>query len=261
MNKKVILHSDAAKSYKCPVPGGASWQCGALQEASESRWEVGLAEAELCQGCYSQSPRGKAIYPLQGRHPGDWQYWKFLKDRVQINQNCRVGSAALRAKLRSAQYEYWHRNQDLWVATGALCSWEMTKFIQSVWSILSENKGNRTSCVLLSEDLFLLSVMRTNVFHLCKGHTPSLSCAGNHRAPSSYCAGKLFRLNFCDSNKWMFKHAWGLQTCFCNLFMLKLAKNHAAKWIYMSSCLYHICWTDTGFHTASCFECKLLATR
>ena len=24
---------------------------------------------------------------------------------------------------------------------------------------------------------------------------------------------------------------------------------------------YHICWKDTGFHKASCFECKLLATR
>ena len=68
-------------------------------------------------------------------------------------------------------------------------------------------------------------------------------------------------MNFCDSNKRMLKHVWRLQTCFCNFFMLKLAKNHAAKWIYMSSCLYHICWKDPGFHKASCFECKLLATR
>ena len=86
-------------------------------------------------------------------------------------------------------------------------------------------------------------------------------CRVQATARSSYCAGKLFRLNFCDSSNRMFKHVWGLQTCFCNLFMLKLAKNHAAKWIYMSNCLYHICWKDTGFHKASCFECKLLATR
>ena len=170
------------KKLQVPCPRGASWQCGALQEASESRWEVALEEAELCQGCYPQSPREKGIYPLQGRHQVIDRTWRFLKDRVQINQNCRAGSAALRAKLRSAQYEYGHRNQDLWVATGALCSWEMTKFIQladahgemtkfiqSAWSVLPENKGSRTSCVLLSGDLFLLSVMQTNVFHLCRG--------------------------------------------------------------------------------------------
>ena len=46
--------------------------------------------------------------------------WKFLKDRLPLNQNCKVGSAALRAKLRSAQYEYWHKNDDLWLATGVL---------------------------------------------------------------------------------------------------------------------------------------------
>ena len=31
--------------------------------------------------------------------------------------------------------------------------------------------------------------------------------------------------------------------------------------LHVESCLYHICWKDAGFHKASCFECKLLATR
>ena len=161
------------------------------------------------------------------------------------------------------------RNRSIGIET-KIFGWPLEPFAHGKW--LSSSSWRDRSCrktkevalhasFLLSEDLFLLSVMQTNVFHLCRGHTPSLSCAGNHRAPPSYCAGKLFRLNFCDSNKRMFKHVWGLQTCFWNLFMLKLAKNHAAKWIYMSSCLYHICWKDTGFHKASCFECKLLATR
>ena len=45
-------------------------------------------------------------------------------------QNAKVGSSLLRAKLRSAQYQYWHRNQDMWVASGTLCEWLMTKFIK-----------------------------------------------------------------------------------------------------------------------------------
>ena len=36
--------------------------------------------------------------------------WKFLKDRLTINQNAKVGSSLLRSKLRSAQYQYWYRN-------------------------------------------------------------------------------------------------------------------------------------------------------
>ena len=50
--------------------------------------------------------------------------WRFLKDRIIVNQNCRAGSKALRAKPRSAQYEYWHKNDDLWLHCGVLSrSW------------------------------------------------------------------------------------------------------------------------------------------
>ena len=54
--------------------------------------------------------------------------WRFLKERIVLNQRCKVGTARLRAKVRSAQYEYWHRNEDLWLCTGELCTWQMKKF-------------------------------------------------------------------------------------------------------------------------------------
>ena len=31
-------------------------------------------------------------------------------------------------ELAPTKYEYWHKNDDLWLATGVLCSWEMVKF-------------------------------------------------------------------------------------------------------------------------------------
>ena len=55
--------------------------------------------------------------------------WRFLKDRISCNQNCRVGTAALLAKLCSSKYEYWMRNTDLWLAISTLCTWQMTKFM------------------------------------------------------------------------------------------------------------------------------------
>ena len=36
--------------------------------------------------------------------------WRFLKEHISINQNVKAGSTLLRAKLRSAQCEYWYRN-------------------------------------------------------------------------------------------------------------------------------------------------------
>ena len=55
--------------------------------------------------------------------------WRFLKERVRVNQHTKAGSSLLRAKLRSAQYEYWNRSKDLWLACGELCSHVMRKFL------------------------------------------------------------------------------------------------------------------------------------
>ena len=53
--------------------------------------------------------------------------WRYLKDRIKLNQKCTVGSSLLRAKIRSAQYEYWHRNADMWLASGVICGWRNAK--------------------------------------------------------------------------------------------------------------------------------------
>ncbi|CAE7268204.1 unnamed protein product [Symbiodinium pilosum] len=57
------------------------------------------------------------------------RHWKFLKERVLVNQHTKAESSLLKAKLRSAQYEYWSRNADFWVGCGELCSHSMQKFL------------------------------------------------------------------------------------------------------------------------------------
>ena len=54
--------------------------------------------------------------------------WRFLKDRIARNQHSKAGSSLLRGKLRSAQYEHWFKNQDLWLACGDLCPESLRKF-------------------------------------------------------------------------------------------------------------------------------------
>ncbi|CAJ1382957.1 unnamed protein product, partial [Effrenium voratum] len=107
-DKKVILHTDSAKSYKTRVPG--------------------VLHDKVVHGKKRVKVKGQWKWK-SGTQVVD-RAWKFLKDRLTINQNAKVGSSLLRAKLRSAQYQYWYRNQDMWVASGTLCEWLMTKFIK-----------------------------------------------------------------------------------------------------------------------------------
>ena len=50
----------------------------------------------------------------------DYRAWRFIKDCLRLNQHGKASSKQLTAQLRSAQYEHWHRNEDLWICTGAL---------------------------------------------------------------------------------------------------------------------------------------------
>ena len=51
--------------------------------------------------------------------------WRFLKERVKINQSTKTGSHQLTAKIRAAQYEYGQRGKDMWASTGTLLTWYM----------------------------------------------------------------------------------------------------------------------------------------
>ena len=47
--------------------------------------------------------------------------WKFMRKYLQ-NRAFKVGSSALRRRLRSAQWVYWMRDQVLWKKTGEMIS-------------------------------------------------------------------------------------------------------------------------------------------
>ncbi|CAE7765783.1 unnamed protein product [Symbiodinium necroappetens] len=47
--------------------------------------------------------------------------WRFVKERLCVNQNVKTGSMRIQAQVRSAQSEYWH--------TGDLVTWYMRKII------------------------------------------------------------------------------------------------------------------------------------
>ena len=62
---------------------------------------------------------GKTIWRKAGTQSID-SCWKFLKSRLKVNQELRPGTRAFASAVRSAQYEYWTRGQDPWIALSAL---------------------------------------------------------------------------------------------------------------------------------------------
>ena len=130
LNRKVVLHTDSAKSYKLKVSGVLHDRVVHCKKRVkiQGKWTwraphyVRIVKHKLPGG------KGKTLNVKSGTQIID-RCWRFLKERVRVNQHTKCGSALLRAKLRSAQYEYWHRTDDLWVATGHLCQDSMKKFM------------------------------------------------------------------------------------------------------------------------------------
>ena len=131
-HRHVTLHTDAAKVYRCKIPGVLRDEVAHCKKKAKIngkwKWHAPNYVRLVAHKMHGQKA---PVHCKAGTQVID-RAWRFLKDPLQINQASRVGIAALRAKLRSAQYEYWYSNHDMWVATGTLCSWEMTKFIEAV---------------------------------------------------------------------------------------------------------------------------------
>ena len=47
------------------------------------------------------------------------RFWRHLR-AYSVGRSAPVGSKALRVRVRSAQWAYWHRGQDLWLETGRM---------------------------------------------------------------------------------------------------------------------------------------------
>ena len=76
-------------------------------------------------------PGGKVLKVKAGTQHID-RAWRFLKDRLRLNQHVKAGTKAIRNRIRSAQYEYWHRGSDLWLHTGILVKEAMSHYVHKI---------------------------------------------------------------------------------------------------------------------------------
>ena len=121
VGKKVILHTDSARSYKAKVPGVLHDSVVHQKKRTKVRGKWVWKNPTFVKLRTHKLPNGKTIRRKAGTQIID-RAWRFIKDRLRLNQFTKVGSFLLRAQIRSAQYEYWHKGQDLWACTGQLLS-------------------------------------------------------------------------------------------------------------------------------------------
>ena len=126
-DRRVVLHTASAKSYCTRVPGvlhdRVVHKKQRVKIAGKFKW-IAPKYVELKR---HRLPGTKKVLQVKSGTQIIDRCWKFLKDRLGINQSCRVSSMHLRMKLRSAQYEYWLRGKDLWIHSGTLVQWFMSR--------------------------------------------------------------------------------------------------------------------------------------
>ena len=126
-DRAIVLHTDAAKSYKLKVSGVLHDQVRHCKKRVKVKGKWVWRMPTYVKIATHKDPKTGRQFKTKGGTQIIDRAWRFLKDRIQLNQHCRVGSPLLRLKIRSAQYEYWHRNSDLWTASGILCTWHFAK--------------------------------------------------------------------------------------------------------------------------------------
>ena len=129
--RRVVLHTDSAKSYKLKIEGVIHDRVVHAKKRVKVDGKFRWLKPHYVKLVKHKVPStNRTITVKSGAQIID-RAWRFLKDRIIVNQNCRAGSKALRAKLRSAQYEYWHKNDDLWLHCGMLCSQSIKKLVSA----------------------------------------------------------------------------------------------------------------------------------
>ena len=119
--KRVIFHSDGAKSYRLkttPVDGIAhDWVVHKKKKVTikgKTFWMkpkyVSLVEHRMADGTVVRAKGGTQIID---------RTWSFLRKHIG-NRSAHIGKASMKARVRSAQWCYWHQGDDLWAQTGLM---------------------------------------------------------------------------------------------------------------------------------------------
>jgi len=115
-NTRVILHTDGAKAYRYKLAG----VCHDFVVHQKKKIKGVWVKPCFVKMVRHTLPDKQKLWVKGGTQIID-RAWQFLRRHIH-NHNGEAGSASLARLIRSAQWAYWHRDSDLWAATGRLIS-------------------------------------------------------------------------------------------------------------------------------------------
>jgi hypothetical protein len=115
-NRKVVLHTDGARSYNITVDGMLHDKVIHKKKQVCVRRQTSWVKPKFSKIFKHVVDDGKVLYVKGGTQIID-RFWSTLRTHLR---GCASSpeSAALRRRIRSAQWAYWNRSKDLWLETG-----------------------------------------------------------------------------------------------------------------------------------------------
>ena len=117
-DRQIILHTDGARSYKLALPGVFHDHVVHKKKRVKVRGKTMWIKPHYTKVCSHKLPDGKVLKVKAGTQIVD-RFWGHLRAHLKYIPR-KVGSAMLARKVRAAQWTYWHKDQNLWAATGTM---------------------------------------------------------------------------------------------------------------------------------------------
>ena len=117
-NRQIILHTDGARSYKAKAPGVIHDVVVHKKKMVTVGGRAVRLKPKFVRLYKHKLPCGKTVDVKGGTQIID-RFWSHLRSFLR-SRSSRVGTFALRRRVRSAQWAYWNRDQDLWLKAGEM---------------------------------------------------------------------------------------------------------------------------------------------
>lgn len=116
--RSVILHTDGAQSYKLKLPGVMHDFVVHKKKKVVVDGVTTWIKPKFVKTFTHTLPGGKHLKVKGGTQVID-RFWSHLRSRL-AHRSAKPGSWALRRRIRSAQWSYWNKDQNLWERTGQM---------------------------------------------------------------------------------------------------------------------------------------------
>ena len=117
-DRRVLLHTDGARAYKMKMPGVIHDNVVHKKKKVMVKGRPVWVKPHYTKIVKHTLPSGKTIHVKAGTQIID-RVWGHVRAYLKHSPR-RVGSMAVKRKVRAAQWTYWHKGENLWKATGQM---------------------------------------------------------------------------------------------------------------------------------------------